>query len=156
MEKEQNNGMANLFDFANKFIEAYHIALLPLCKELGLPPMALDILLFMANNTDHATAKDVCIVRGFKTGIVSVHIERLVQEGLIERVTVVGDRRKIKLITTEKAIPIIEKGRAKQLQFGSTLINGVNEEDFAVWKRVLETIDSNVEGIRKNGRGTKD
>lgn len=156
MKKENNRGMQGLFDFANKFIEAYHIALLPLCKEFGLPPMALDILLFMANNGDHATAKDVCTVRGFKTGIVSVHIERLVQGGLLERVTVVGDRRKIKLITTEKAMTIIEKGREKQRQFGATLIQGVQEEDFAIWKKVLSTIDSNVEDIRKNGMQSKE
>ena len=47
--------------------------LTPLCKEAGLPPLAMDILLFLANNPEHNTAKDICRMRGHKSGIVSVH-----------------------------------------------------------------------------------
>ena len=74
-----------IFSHANKMTQAYHIMLTPLCKETGLPPLALDILLFLANNPEHNTAKDICRMRGHKSGIVSVHVERLVNDGLLER-----------------------------------------------------------------------
>lgn len=61
-----------IFSHANKMTQAYHIMLTPLCKETGLPPLALDILLFLANNPEHNTAKDICRMRGHKSGIVSV------------------------------------------------------------------------------------
>ena len=56
MPKEPMRG-ATLFSHANKMTQAYHIMLTPLCKETGLPPLALDILLFLANNPEHNTAK---------------------------------------------------------------------------------------------------
>ena len=44
MPKEPMRG-ATLFSHANKMTKAYHIMLTPLCKETGLPPLAMDILL---------------------------------------------------------------------------------------------------------------
>ena len=84
MPKEPMRG-ATLFSHANKMTQAYHIMLTPLCKEAGLPPLAMDILLFLANNPEHNTAKGICRMRGHKPGIVSVHVERLVNDGLLER-----------------------------------------------------------------------
>ena len=91
---EQSFTASQMFRNANRFIEAYHTALLPVCRDTGLPPMAVDILMFIANNPESSTAKDVCQCRGFKSGIVSVHVDRLVNEGLLVRQDVPGDRRK--------------------------------------------------------------
>ena len=92
-----------IFSHANKMTQAYHIMLTPLCKETGLPPLAMDILLFLANNPEHNTAKDICRMRGHKSGIVSVHVERLVNDGLLERQEMPGDRRQTRLVCTEQA-----------------------------------------------------
>ena len=45
-----------------------------------------------------------------KANLVSVHVDRLVKEGYLERRAVEGDRRKTELICTQKAQPVIEKG----------------------------------------------
>ena len=111
-----------MYNNANRFIEAYHSMLQPLCREAGLPSMALDILLFIANNPDKDTARDVCQFRGLKPGIVSVHVDRLVAAGLITRRTVPEDRRKIELVCTEAAANIIARGRELQRRFASELL----------------------------------
>ena len=103
-----------MFRNANRFIEAYHAALQPVCRDTGLPPMAVDILMFFANNPESGTAKDVCQCRGFKSGIVSVHVDRLVNEGLLSRREVPGDRRKTRLVCTDAAAEIVERGRAQR------------------------------------------
>ncbi len=145
MEKQFN--LSKVFDHASKINEAYHTLLKPLCKETGLPPLALDILLFLANNPDNATANDMCRMRGVKSGIVSVHIDRLVRDGLITRTVVPEDRRKTRLIPAEKANDIIEKGRKIQREFSAELRDGISEEDSLVWQRVMKTIDGNVSRI---------
>ena len=122
MPKEPMRG-ATLFSHANKMTQAYHIMLTPLCKETGLPPLAMDILLFLANNPEHNTAKDICRMRGHKSGIVSVHVERLVNDGLLERREMPGDRRQTRLICTEQAQALIERGRQVQWQFGPVTVN---------------------------------
>ena len=74
---------AKMYSNASRFIEAYHAVLQPLAREAELPAMALDILLFIADNPDKDTARDVCQFRGMKPGIVSVHVDRLVVIGLV-------------------------------------------------------------------------
>lgn len=148
---EQTFTASQMFRNANRFIEAYHAALLPLCRDTGLPPMAVDILMFFANNPESGTAKDVCQCRGFKSGIVSVHVDRLVNEGLLSRQDVPGDRRKTRLVCTDAADAIIERGRALQKAFAQKLVAGLPEADIAVFHRCLAAIGDNIEDIRKNG-----
>lgn len=141
-----------IFSHANKMTQAYHIMLAPLCKETGLPPLALDILLFLANDPEHNTAKDICRMRGHKSGIVSVHVERLVNDGLLERQEMPGDRRQTRLICTEKAQDIITRGRDIQWQFGLRLMEGISKEDHETMHRCFERIDVNLDEICKSGR----
>ncbi|WP_052084514.1 MarR family winged helix-turn-helix transcriptional regulator [Oscillibacter sp. ER4] len=151
MPKEPMRG-ATLFSHANKMTKAYHVMLTPLCKEAGLPPLALDILLFLANNPEHNTAKDICRLRGHKPGIVSVHVERLVNDGLLERREMPGDRRQTRLVCTEKAQDIITRGRDIQWQFGLRLMEGISKEDHETMHRCFERIDVNLDEICKGGR----
>ena len=141
-----------IFSHANKMTQAYHVMLAPLCKETDLPPLALDILLFLANNPEYSTAKDICRMRGHKSGIVSVHVERLVHDGLLERREMPGDRRQTKLVCTEKAQDLIGRGREIQWQFGRRLLAGISEEDQAVMRRCFDMIDANLDELCRTGR----
>lgn len=151
MPKEPMRG-ATLFSHANKMTKAYHVMLTPLCKEAGLPPLALDILLFLANNPEHNTAKDICRMRGHKPGIVSVHVERLVNDGLLERREMPGDRRQTRLVCTERAQDIITRGREIQWKFGLRLMEGISKEDHEIMRRCFEKIDINLDEICKEKR----
>lgn len=140
-----------LFSNASRFIEAYHMVLQPLCRESGLPPLAVDILMFTANNPEYATARNICRYRGMKPGIVSVYVERLVGEGLLERRQVPGDRRQTLLACTEKAAPLIEAGRALQRRFSERLTAGLSAADKEALHKAMTRLDENIDEIRKNG-----
>ena len=140
---------SKIFNNANKTIEAYHLTLSPLCKKTGIPPLALDILLFIANNPDNATAKDVCRLRGFKSGIVSVHVERLVSYGLLDRVSDGSDRRKVILKPTEKSSEIIEDGQRIQKEFAAAILNGLSKEDLELMRNTMIKIENNVDSVIK-------
>lgn len=146
--------LSKALDHASKITEAYHVMLKPLCKECDLPPLALDVLLFLANNPNNATANSMCRMRGVKSGIVSVHIDRLVQAGLLERTVVPEDRRKTRLTPTEKARDLIEKGQKIQCEFAEELHKGISPEDEEAWQRVMKTIDGNISDIieKKGGK----
>lgn len=140
-----------VFNSANRFIEAYHTVLHPLCKATGLPPMAVDILMFAANNPPYATARNICQYRGLKPGIVSVHVERLVSEGFLTRQSVPEDRRQTLLVCTEKSLPFIAAGKQLQKDFTKQLLNGLSESDLAAFRRVLTTFSKNIDEIQKKG-----
>ncbi|MFQ8767004.1 MAG: hypothetical protein ACLR8U_11260 [Oscillospiraceae bacterium] len=63
----------------------------------------------------------------------------------MERKSVPGDRRKLRLVPTEKAGPIIARGRAMQEAFAKTLSEGLREEELACFARCMETISQNLE-----------
>lgn len=136
---------------AARFTDAYHVALAPLCAAAQLPAAALDILLFLANNPESSTARDVCRCRGLKPGIVSFHIEHLVRRGLLTRAAVPGDRRKSALVCTPEAQPLIERGRALQAEFGRALTQGLDEEELAHFHRCVVVFSRNIERIRRGG-----
>lgn len=136
---------------AGRLFEAYYMALAPLCRELGLPPTAVDILLFVANNPNANTAKDICRSRGLKPGIVSIHVGRLVGEGLLERRSVPGDRRKTSLVCTPRAKPAVERGWALQRAFGQRLMAGVSEEELEGFRACIATFSRNIDHIREQG-----
>ena len=116
------------FEFARKISLAYNKTCKELCHELNLPQTALDILMFLANNPEYKTARDIVEVRKIKANLVSVHVDRLVKEGYLERRAVEGDRRKTELICTQKAQPVIEKGGQLQEAFKEQLFSGMDEK----------------------------
>ena len=148
---EWNMTASGMFSHANRFIEAYHTALQPLCRETGLPPMAVDILMYVANNPESSTAGDICRCRGLKPGIVSVHVDRRVCEGLLERQSAQGDRRKVRLVCTPGAAGLVERGRALQKAFGERLLEGVGEAELAAFRRCLAALERNIDSIRRDG-----
>lgn len=134
---------------ARKIALAYEKALLPLAQETNLPHTAISILLFIANSTNPTTARDICELRGLKKPIVSTHVERLVAEGYIERRAVPGDRRKDALVCTDRAMKIIEAGRARQIRFAAEVLQGISEDDRAVMERCFKTMSENIDRIIK-------
>ena len=107
----------HMFDHSKKLAEAYEKVMQPLCKKLDMPKTALDVLMFLANNPEFNTAGDVCRYRNIKAALVSFHVEKLVEAGFVERQAVKGDRRKCRLVCTEKAQPVIKEGRELQKKF---------------------------------------
>ena len=134
-------------EFANKTGLAYGAACRPLCQELGLPQTAFDILMFLANNPGYKTASDIVEVRHIKANLVSVNVDKLVQEGLLERRPVPGDRRKTELLCTEKAQPIIERGHALQEAFVQSLVAGIDEAQMQLFCKTIGQMSRNLEKL---------
>ena len=134
-------------EFARKTALAYNAICKPLCRELGVTQTAFDILMFLANNPDHKTARDIVEIRHIKANLVSVNVDRLVQEGYLIREAVEGDRRKTQLICTEKAAPLIERGQKLQREFGERLMENIDPETRNAFFRAIEIISRNLDAI---------
>lgn len=96
-------------EFGRKTSAAYAALCKPLCQKLHLPQTAFDILMFLANNPGYQTASDVVEVRKLKANLVSVNVDRLVQEGYLVREADPGDRRRTLLRCTEKPAPSLSR-----------------------------------------------
>lgn len=114
-------------------------------QDWGINSTSFQVLMFLANSPEANTARDVCIHRGLKTGIVSVSIEHLVEKGLVERRIDPQDRRIQRLYLTERAKDLVDSGNAIQLHFYNTLKAGLTEEEFNTYyeltKKIQDIID---------------
>ena len=137
--------------FAHDLMETYSERCKPLCREIQMPQTAFDILMFLANNPEYNTARDIVEIRGLKANLVSINIEKLVKEGFLERMPDAKDRRKNVLTCTENAKPIIETGRQLQIGFFGNLFDGIDEESRRQFFGVIEKLRTNLDNIRKEG-----
>ena len=132
---------------AYKILQVYGALCKPLCQEIKMPQTAFDILMFIENNPEYSTARDIVEIRKIKANLVSINVDKLVQEGFLERQSIANDRRKTKLICTEKAQPIIDKGHKLQENFIEKLFENIDENSREIFKRTIENIEINLDNI---------
>ena len=137
------------FETALRAQKSYSRLMEPVCKKWNLTHNELDVLLFLANNPEYTTARDIVEVRSIKANLVSQHVDRMVREGYLCRKEVQGDRRKRDLSLTEKAMPIIEAGRRMQTDFFETLFHGISEGEKRAFFETMDTMSRNMDTILK-------
>ena len=134
-------------EFAHRTMQIYERQCAPVRKEFGLTQTAFDILLFLANNPEYHTARDIVEVRRLKANLVSVNVDKLVNEGYLAREKIPRDRRKVKLTLTEKAEPVIRRGRNFQKDFFRALSDGISEADLEKLSEITLQIEENLDAL---------
>ncbi len=132
---------------AKMVLSAYSVVCKPLCKEFGLPQTAFDILMFLGNNPKYKTAGEIVEVRRIKANLVSVNVDRLVNEGYLIRKPIEGDRRKTELVCTEKSQRIITRGREVQKAFFEKMFENIDDETRKAMNTASEIIRNNLKKI---------
>ena len=131
-------------EFSRKLALAYTAVCKPLCQTLKLPQTAFDILLFLANNPAYQTAADIVEVRKIKANLVSVNVDKLVRDGYLTREPMLGDRRKTRLLCTEKAQPVIMQGRQLQSAFLQRLFAHTDQQMQDAFLKTISIMDKNL------------
>lgn len=140
---------SSFLTISQKILHAYNKMCEPLLTEYDIPQVSFDILMFLTNNPEYSTAQEISEIRHIKKNLVSVHVEKLVSAGLLQRNSVVGDRRKIALSCTEKAKPIIRAGHKLQENFYSTLTAGIDDNMWRTLEQINTELEANAEQILK-------
>lgn len=128
----------------HNLLAAYNNICKSLSKELNIPQTALDILLFLANNPQYTTASDIVEIRCIKANLVSINVDKLVKEGYLDRLPISEDRRKTKLVYTNKALPVIKQGRNMQNTFFNSLFTNIPVKKREVFFEVMEMMKDNL------------
>ncbi len=132
---------------AEKVIHSYNKMSEDLLNKFGLSQVSFDILMFLTNNPEFNTAQQISEVRHLKKNLVSVHVEKLVSIGLLQRHTIESDRRKIGLSCTKKSKPIVEEGLKLQKEFFKEITAGISESEWAVFDNINKKIEENAENL---------
>ena len=127
-----------------KLANIYNELSLPICRKYGVNQTCFDVLMFCTNNPDNNTARDICAVRGIKSGIASVAVETLISGEYMTRECDPHDRRIRRLVPTEKAAPLINEGRRMQQNFARTLRRGITAEELQASESINAKLEENM------------
>lgn len=139
--------MDSKVSFLNKSGQAYVTYCKPICKEYGINQTEFDILMFFGNNPEYDCARDIVDVRKIKANLVSVNVDKLVNDGYLERKLMLDDRRKYRLALTKQGKALVKEGKRIQDSFMELLFDSVSDKDKKAFNKVLELIDKNLERI---------
>ena len=131
----------------------YSLLLLPLLDQHRLTQLEADILLFLANNPEYDTARDIVEIRHLAKSHVSMGVDSLAERGFLQRLRLDGNRKTIHLRLTDAALPIVEQGRAIQLAYAGLIFDGFSEAErqelFRLLDRVSENVDAAISAIEE-------
>lgn len=142
----------NPIDFISisaKAMKAYETFCQLVCKKYQLSQTSFDVLMFLANNPEYNTARDICEIRGIRTGIASVAVDLLVKNGYLLRQPDANDRRIIRLVLTEKSNKIVQSGRMIQREFGAQLTAGISEDEMAAYMKTAQKFRENILNMKQ-------
>ena len=129
--------------FFHDALNAYNKMCEPILHEFDIPQVSFDILMFLNNNPDLCTAQQISEFRNIKKNLVSVHVEKLVTAGYLQRGTVAGDRRKVLISCTEKAQTILTAGLEMQQDFNQKLTLDIPQKYMNIFKEITESMAAN-------------
>lgn len=106
--------VSRLLQFVRQFQRFFDRQYEPLLTRTGLTIREIHVLLFLANNPDYDTARDVTLLRGLSKSQVSQAVDLLTAEGLLRRSPDPADRRVIHLSITPQGSPLARECQAIQ------------------------------------------
>lgn len=119
----------------------------PLLARYGLTQTEADVLLFLANNPEYDTARDMVEHRHLAKSHVSASVDALAERGLLERFYRDGNRKTIHLRLTPQARPITEEGTHLQNRFGALIIAGFSEAEMLQLNALMRRMQQNVDAL---------
>ncbi len=132
-----------LLQFSQQFGKFYAYQFTPLLERTGLTMREVHVLLFLANNPDYDTARDVSLYRGMSKSQVSQAVELLCAGGLLQRTPDGADRRMVHLSITREGRPLARECQELQERCGARLLDGLAPEQVRQLRELLETVLDN-------------
>ena len=137
--------MRDLLKFVYLLKESYAKAVNPVCVKYQLTFAEFDVLLFLANNPEYDTAKDIVEKRYLTKSQVSISIKSLEERKYLSRRYENNNRRTIHLGICSQAENVIQDGRRAQELFYKTALRGFSQEQVEDMKQNIIALNKNME-----------
>lgn len=113
--------------------------------EYHFTPNEILVLMFLSNNPNFDTAKDIAYYRNISKGLIAKSVESLAEQGFLILKKDEKDRRKIHLILSEKSQAVVERIREISKDFQEQLLEGVPEEYLEILDKTSFIMEKNLE-----------
>ncbi|MCH1981447.1 MarR family transcriptional regulator [Ruminococcus sp. OA3] len=137
----------NIIMYANRFKRMYSLAFQPLSEKYRLNQLEIDILLFLHNNPEYNTARDIVEKRGFAKSNVSNAIEALRKKGYLVSELDTKIRKIHRLYLKQEVLARIEELAEWQEYLFAEMMKGFTKKEYEQLRSFMERIDGNVEKL---------
>ena len=114
-----------------------------ICEKYQITQNEADIIVFLANNREFDTARDIVEFRMIAKSYISKSVEDLIKKDFLVRTFDKEDRRIIHLKLTDKSIPMVDDARLKQKKFIEKLFVGMDTNEIEMFESLLTKILEN-------------
>ncbi len=115
--------------------------------ETGLHYTALEIIIFLYDNPVNNTAKEICSLLNLKSNLVSFHVDKLVSNGFLAREYLDSDRRKIKLLVTEKCVNVAKRCNEIRTMLCEKFLFNCTKEELIAFFNFISKLNKNADSI---------
>ncbi|QNL43431.1 winged helix-turn-helix transcriptional regulator [Oscillibacter hominis] len=126
--------------FQKKLSKLYEEHFAAAAAKCGLSKPEADVLIFLANNPEYHTARDVAIYRELSKAYVSRAVDQLQRRGFLQVETQSEDRRFQNLLLTDAAAKSVQDLQSAQEEFFTGLTQGISAESAQIALDVLDRI----------------
>lgn len=113
-------------------------------NKYGLRRIDLDILIFLANNPEQDTARDIAATERFTKGHISQSTKRLMEKGYLKGERDKKDMRIIHLSLTSTATAFLDEiGKVKR-EIEECVFSGISDEEMKILKGIFDKICFNI------------
>ena len=118
-------------------------------EKLSITHTEIEIIMFLFNNPDYDTAKDISKLRKFPKSCVSKAVDDLIKKDYLESFIDISDRRILHLKLKEPSKPVIKLSQKIRTHFLEIICQGIDDREKEELLKILNTISINVKEALK-------
>lgn len=122
--------------FSSQFRRLYDKKIKGMAERYGLTPAEVNVLLFLANNPEYNTAKDISEMRMLPKSCVSKAVDSLTRQGFLTSREDERDRRILHLFILPAATGVVKDAQENQREFISCVFCNFTQEE----RRTLDAL----------------
>lgn len=139
-----------ILTYINHHRQFYGMIYEEIAAELKLTQLEIDILLFLNNNPEYNTARDIVNLRGFAKSNVSTAIEALQEKGYLAVLTDPDNRRIRRLVLRGEKQEIFDRLITLQKDSFARMLRGFTAEEIQQLHCFMERMDGNMLKVIQN------
>lgn len=129
---------------SSHFKKLYAKKIKSMAENYGLMPIEVDVLLFLANNPECNTAKDICELRLLPKANVSRAVDSLIRQGFLTAREDEKDRRILHLFIPPAASGVVLDAQACQQEFFSTVFGNFSAHELQQLDALTAKLTANI------------
>lgn len=143
---------SEFLSITNQFQKVYSSRMNQVASDHDMTKIEIDVLLFLYNNPQHTTAKEIVEFRYIAKSYVSKAVDLLVRRGYLSIQEDASDRRVSHLLIRDEAMEVVRQARKEQEVVMRQMFQGITEEELNAFENIMRRMADNIKIDKRGGK----